>query len=330
MPFLVPIRPSCALSDPVLVSVPVSILVPVQISATALVSIPAPVPIFILCSLTGLHVRLRSHFHPMFFDGSTRSSPFPFPPRPRSRSRPIPGPAPVAIWRSFVRLHLSSRSRSGYAPIIGHVPVAGFDPAPASDPASDPVCSLPFLGPGYPLGTMRVYRPRFFCVRVCACVYLVSHNHSYLSLQGGINDTFYEMIATKRTHSLYNYISYISPECLALRSLLPCYFLYYLGWQLLNQYFRVLFFSASAQVSPVFRITSNSFRFPCAYSPLLHSPLSCSPLSFSFPSYVISLPSTPALVPASSPSPSTSRSRSRPRPRPRSRLRFRPRILSRS
>ena len=124
------------------------------------------------------HPCSRSHFHPVFFDGSTRLSPFPFPPRPRSRSRPIPTPAPVPIWRSFVRLHLSSRSRSGYAPFIVHVPVAVFDPAPVSDPAPDPVCSFPFLGPGYPLGTMRVYRPRFLCMRVCACVYLVSHNHS--------------------------------------------------------------------------------------------------------------------------------------------------------
>ena len=153
MRFLAPIRRSFALSDPVLVPVPVSIFVPVQISAIALVSTPALVPAFILCSLTGLHLRLRS------------------------RSRPDPAPAPAPIWRSFVRLHLSSRSRSGYAPIIVHVPFLVFDPAPDSDPVPDPVL-LPvpwtWLPPRY---DARVQTP-FFCMGVCMHVYFVAHNHA--------------------------------------------------------------------------------------------------------------------------------------------------------
>ena len=71
-------------------------------------------------------------------------------------------------------------------------------------------------------------------------VILVILCHSHWSSQGGINDTCYENLwsdATKGTHSLYLYKSYLSPEHLVLPPLLPCCSLDYLGWQLLNQPF---------------------------------------------------------------------------------------------
>ena len=73
---------------------------------------------------------------------------------------------------------------------------------------------------------------------VCVCVFiklritaqsglviLVILCHSRWSSQGGINDTCYENLwsnATKGTHSLYLYKSYLSPEHLVLPPLLPC------------------------------------------------------------------------------------------------------------
>ena len=62
-------------------------------------------------------------------------------------------------------------------------------------------------------------------------------SHSRWSSQGGINDTCYENLwsnATKGTHSLYLYKSYLSPEHLVLPPLLPCSSPGYPSWQLLN------------------------------------------------------------------------------------------------
>ena len=41
-----------------------------------------------------------------------------------------------------------------------HVPVTVSVPTPDSNPAPDPVRSFLPLGPGYPTGTMRLYRRR--------------------------------------------------------------------------------------------------------------------------------------------------------------------------
>ena len=82
-------------------------------------------------------------------------SPFPSCVRPR-----VSTPVLVTILRSFVRPHPLSHSRSRSIPVF--VPAA--DPVPISvpalnsDPALDPVRSFSSLGPGYPLGAMRVYR----------------------------------------------------------------------------------------------------------------------------------------------------------------------------
>ena len=131
--FLAHLRPSSALPDPILVPIPV-ILIPVPISATALASSPVPVPAPIRCSSAGLY--------------------------PRPRSRPIPARVPVPIQRSFVHLHLRSRSHSCSVSMTVHVPVTVSVPAPDSTPDLDPVRSFLSLGPGYPLGTMRLYRRR--------------------------------------------------------------------------------------------------------------------------------------------------------------------------
>ena len=68
---------------------------------------------------------------------------------------------------------------------------------------------------------------------------IVCHSHCWSS-QGWFNDTYYEnprSDATKGTHFLYLYSSYLSTECIALPSLPPCYFLDFLIRQLLNQPF---------------------------------------------------------------------------------------------
>ena len=86
------------------------------------------------------HIRYCSRFrpgsrprsHPVFVYGSPPPSPSPFPPRSCSHSRFVPVPTPDPVTVSV--------------------------PTPDSDPAPDPVRSLPSLGPGYPLGTMRLYR----------------------------------------------------------------------------------------------------------------------------------------------------------------------------
>ena len=230
------------------------------------------------CSRFRTYYRPRSD--PVILKISPPPSTFPFPPRPCSSSHPVPTLVPVPILRSIIGLHPHSRSRSGSVPTIVHVPVLTPDPVPVSIPASDSdlaldtVRSFPSLRPSHPFGTMHVYRPLFVrvCVSVSVYVYLVAHNrairpchsiiviiyHSYLSSQGGINATYCENIcshATKRTHPLYIYSFFLSPEYPALFSLLPSYSLYYLGLQLMNRYILVLFFLFLAQVSPVSHIT---------------------------------------------------------------------------
>ena len=154
MRFLVPIRPSCALSDPVLVSVPVSILVPVQISATALVSIPAPVPNFILCSLTGLHVRLRSRSRPVLVPVP---APFPVPPLlpsgvPSFASTLVLAPAPVTP-PSLVT-----------SPLLFLIP----SPRPIPPPISyAPSRSLDLVTPSVRCACTD---PVFLCESVCVCL----------------------------------------------------------------------------------------------------------------------------------------------------------------
>ena len=128
MRFFALLRPSFAFPDPVLVPVPVSILVPVPISATALVSAPTSVPVTIPAPST-----LPSPFHLAFFRSRLPLLSFPLRPHPHYRSRP----------RSRPRLRSRLRSRP-----------------PDSDLAPDPIRSFPSLGPGHPLGTMRVYRHR--------------------------------------------------------------------------------------------------------------------------------------------------------------------------
>ena len=123
--FLELLRLSSVLPDPILVPVPVPFLVPIPISTITLVSVPASVPIPILCSSTGLHPVLVPVPAP-----STLPSPFPSCVRLRVST---PVPVPVPILRSFVRLYPRSRSRS----------------VPDSGPAPDPVRSFPHLEPGY-------------------------------------------------------------------------------------------------------------------------------------------------------------------------------------
>ena len=216
--FLALLRPFSALPDVFRVPVHVPILVAVSISATALVTVRAPVPVPILCSSTDLH------------------------PSPRPRSRPVPVPIPVSTLRLFVFLLPRSRFRSRSVSTTVHAPVLAPDPvpvsvsAPDSDPASYSVHIFPSLRSGYPLGTMRVYRPRFVCMSMCFYVYLVDHNRAIqlchpshcipliLSSQERINATYYDNIrphVTKRRRTLYTYSSYLSPECLMLPSLHP-------------------------------------------------------------------------------------------------------------
>ena len=72
----------------------------------------------------------------------------------------------VPIMRSMVGLHPRCRSCSVPLPINVHVPVPAPDPVPVSVsvsdsyPAPEPVRLVPYLAPGYPLGSLCVYRPR--------------------------------------------------------------------------------------------------------------------------------------------------------------------------
>ena len=69
------------------------------------------------------------------------------------------------------------------------------------------------------------------------------------------------------------YSSYLSPGYLVLPVLLPCYFLDYLGWQLLNQPFLVYVFSSFSPSLPRFsHSVYNSCAVSCASSPLLRPP----------------------------------------------------------
>ena len=138
---------------------------------------------------------------------------------------------------------------------------------------------------------------------MCVCVFIKLHItaqsgpvilvilcHSHWPSQGGINDTCYEKLwsnATKGTHSLYLYKSYLSPEHLVLPPLFPCCSPGYPSWQLLNQPFLSTFFSLSTHVSPVSRTASTAIlRLLALFCPLPPSPILFSlPLSSSpFPS----------------------------------------------
>ena len=94
---------------------------------------------------------------------SSLPSPFPspFPSGVRLRvPTPVPVPVPVPVLRSFVHFHPRSRFCSIPVPMTVHVPVTVSVPTPDSNPAPDPVRSFLSLGPGYPPGTMRLYRRR--------------------------------------------------------------------------------------------------------------------------------------------------------------------------
>ena len=124
----------------------------------------------------------RPRSYPVFDYGSPPPSPSPLPPRPRSRprSRPallrsLPPPFPFPLrprphdrshprhrLRSHPRLQSRPRPRSLLpAPRTRFPPpVTVSVPTPDSNPAPDPVRSFLPLGPGYPPGTMRLYRRR--------------------------------------------------------------------------------------------------------------------------------------------------------------------------
>ena len=120
------------------------------------------VPGLLLCFFLDV-ADTRALLLPRFPLHSPLSFPFPFPfPSPLLSFRP----------RSRPRSHLAfahspppgSRFRPIPVPITVHVPVPDSDPVPVSVPSPnfdpDPVRPFPSLGPGYPLGTMRVYRHR--------------------------------------------------------------------------------------------------------------------------------------------------------------------------
>ena len=78
--------------------------------------------------------------------------PSPFPSCvPSSAPTPLTPPAPSPYPSRSVPITV-------YVPEPAPDPVHASDPAPYSDPAPDPARSFPPLGPGYPLGTMRVCR----------------------------------------------------------------------------------------------------------------------------------------------------------------------------
>ena len=133
----------------------------------------------------------------------------------------------------------------------------------------------------------------YVCMHVCmyVCIFIKLHItaqsglvilvilcHSRSSSQGGINDTCYENLwsnATKGTHSLYLYKSYLSPEHLVLPPLLPCCSLGYPGWQLLNQPFLFYIFFAFHPCLPRFpRGVYRHFAGFCAFSPPFRPPQS--------------------------------------------------------
>ena len=76
----------------------------------------------------------------------------------------VPVPVPVPIRCSSTGPHPRprprSRSRSVPVPMTVHVPVTVSVPTPDSNPAPEPVRSFLPLVPGYPSGTMRLYRRR--------------------------------------------------------------------------------------------------------------------------------------------------------------------------
>ena len=149
--------------------------------------------------------------------------------------------------------------------------------------------------------------------------------------------------------------------------LLPCCFLDYLGWQLLNQPFLFYIFFASHPCLPRFpHGVYNYFAVSCAFLPPFRPPQSYSrsryrrprshlrgsprfrprsrprshpvfvygspppsPLPSPFPSCAPSFTSTPVPVAAPSPFPLPLRPRPHDRPRPRYRLRSHPRLRSR-
>ena len=119
-------------------------------------------------------------------------------------------------------------------------------------------------------------------VCVCVCVFIKLHItaqsslvilvilcHSHWSSQGGINNTCYENLwsnATKGTHSLYLYKSYLSPEHLVLLPLLPCCSPGYPSWQPLNQSFLFYVFFAFHPCLPRFPHGVYSyFAVSCAF-----------------------------------------------------------------
>ena len=84
-------------------------------------------------------------------------------------SVPVPVPAPFPLPSPLPFGVPSFASTVVLAPD----PVAVSDPVPDFDLALDPVYSFPFLGTGYFLGMIHVYRPSLF-VWECLCVCLLS------------------------------------------------------------------------------------------------------------------------------------------------------------
>ena len=83
--------------------------------------------------------------------------------RPRSRSRPAPPllPSPFSSSApSFTSTHVVFPFPLRPRPHDHSRPRSHPGPRYHLVPAPDPVRSFPSLGPGYPLGTMRVYRHR--------------------------------------------------------------------------------------------------------------------------------------------------------------------------
>ena len=143
-----------------------------------LLSIPSPFPIYVPSRVSTL-------------DSVTVPALFPL---------PSPFPSCVPSFASTRTVH------PVHVPAPTPDPILVAFPAPDLDPAPDPVCSFPFLEPGYPLGTMCVYRSQCTCMRMYVYAYLDAYNRAirpchpshYIPLvfvrQRGINDTYYKTI----------------------------------------------------------------------------------------------------------------------------------------
>ena len=129
-------------SDPIPVTVPVTTNVPVTVFTTSLVSVPAPVPVPILCSSSGFHPRSRSSFQPFsapVVAAVLRSIAAPHP-------RPVPAPSPSpSLFSSPSSPPCPFRSPLPPRTLIP--PPPPFDPSRNSDPVT-PTVQCPCIDTG--------------------------------------------------------------------------------------------------------------------------------------------------------------------------------------